>query len=46
MDTKLYKESVEQMPAISSEEDKAAVYRLLQRSDALDIAEMLGLNGK
>lgn len=43
MDTKLRKEAVEQMPAVSSAEDKAAAYRLLEQSNALDLAEMLGL---
>jgi hypothetical protein len=46
MDTKLRKEAVEQMSAVSSAEDKAAAYRLLERSNALDVAEMLGLDGK
>jgi hypothetical protein len=43
MDTKLRKEAVEQMSAISSPEDIAAAYRLLERSNALDVAKMLGL---
>ena len=46
MDTKLRKESVEQMVAVSSDEDKAAAYKILKRSNALDVAEMLGLHGE
>ena len=46
MDTKLRKEAVEQMAAVSSPEDKAAAYRLLARHNAFDVAEMLGLHGE
>lgn len=41
--SKLKSEIVDVIPAISSPEDKANALQLLERMDALDIAEMLGL---
>lgn len=41
--SKLQSEVVDVIPAISSPEDKANALQLLERMDALDLAEMLGL---
>jgi hypothetical protein len=41
--SKLKCEIVDAIPAVSSPEDKANALQLLERMDALDLAEMLGL---
>ena len=42
-DTKLVKTHVEQMPSENTKQEKANALQLLERMDALDLAEMLGL---
>jgi hypothetical protein len=42
-DTRLVNTHVEQMPSESTKQEKANALQLLERMDALDLAEMLGL---